>query len=62
MTSMYFDDDDDLLLAECQQELERRSSTADRLVGRRYETEQRFRRGSSKVSGVHCRREKRTCP
>ncbi len=62
MSSIYFDDEEALTAGVSGREVERRELLIERDVKRRYETEQRYRRGGSKVRGVHCRREKRVCP
>ena len=62
MSSIYFDEEDALTSGVSGREVERREVPIERDVKRRYETERRYRSGSSQVRGVHCRREKRVCP
>jgi hypothetical protein len=62
MISNYYDEDDALTAFVSGRDVERREDSGQRPVKRRYETELRHRRSGSKVRGVHCRREKRTCP
>lgn len=60
MNSNYFDEDDALTAFVSGREVDRRDVPIER-QNRRYETERRYRRGGSKVAGVHCRREKHVC-
>jgi hypothetical protein len=61
MSSNYFDEDDALTVFVSGREVVDRRDVPIERPNRRYDTDLRYRRGGSKVSGVHCRREKHAC-